>query len=67
MAAIFTPWNTPRRPYNSHKWIQGMDVVRDETLFTDHARFWGDRIAAVVADSREAAETAVRRIRIQYQ
>jgi xanthine dehydrogenase molybdenum-binding subunit len=66
VAAIFTPWNTPRRPYNSHKWIQGMDVVRDETLFTDHARFWGDRIAAVVADSREAAEAAARRIRIQY-
>ena len=67
VVAIFTPWNTPQIPYNSHKWIEGMEVVKDELLFTDHVRFVGDRIAAVVASSREAAEAALRLIGVEYE
>ncbi len=67
VVAIFTPWNTPRNPYNSHKWIEGMEVIEDELLFTDHVRFQGDRIAAVVASSREVAEAAVRLIEVEYE
>ena len=67
VVAIFTPWNAPATPYNSHKWIEGMEVIKDELLFTDHVRFFGDRIAAVVAESREIAEAAARLIRVEYE
>src|SRR5512145_435206 len=58
VVAVFTHANTPETRYNSHKWIEGLEVVKDESLFTDHPRFHGDRIAAVVAETREIAERA---------
>jgi xanthine dehydrogenase molybdenum-binding subunit len=67
VVAIFTPWNAPRQPYNSHKWIEGMEVIKDELLFNDHVRFFGDRIAAVVAETREIAEAAARLIQVEYE
>ena len=67
VVAIFTAANSPGHAYNSHKWIEGMEVVKDETLFTDHVRFCGDRIAAVVAETREIAEAAVRLITVEYE
>lgn len=67
VVGIFTPANTPATRYNSHKWIEGLEVVKDETLFTDHPRFHGDRVAAVVAETRAAAEQAAKLIRIAYE
>ena len=67
VAAVFTAAHCPAHPYNSHKWIEGMEVVKDETFFTDHVRFHGDRIAAVVAESREIAEAAARLVEIEYE
>ena len=67
VVAIFTAANSPGHRYNSHKWIEGMEVVKDETLFTDQVRFCGDRIAAVVAESREIAEAAARLITVEYE
>ena len=67
VVAIFTPQDAPRIPYNSHKWIEGMAVVKDEVLFTDHVRFHGDRVAAVVATSRAAAEEAARMVKVEYE
>ena len=67
VVAIFTAADTPGHRYNSHKWIEGMEVVKDETLFTDRVRFCGDRIAAVVATSRAVAEAAVRLIEVEYE
>jgi xanthine dehydrogenase molybdenum-binding subunit len=67
VVAIYSAFNTPRLPYNSHKWIEGMAVIKDETLFSDHVRFCGDRIAAVVATSRKIAETAARLIKVEYE
>jgi xanthine dehydrogenase molybdenum-binding subunit len=64
---IFTADDVPAHPYNSHKWIEGMEVFKDETLFTRQARFHGDRIAAVVAESRDAAEAAARLVQVEYQ
>lgn len=66
VVAVFTHRNSPRTAYNSHKWLEGLEVVKDEQLFTDHVRYHGDRIAAVVAETRDIAERAVRLIRVEY-
>ncbi len=67
VVAVFTHVNAPGQRYNSHKWIEGLEVVKDETLFTDHPRFHGDRVAAVVAETQAAAERAASLIRIDYE
>jgi CO/xanthine dehydrogenase Mo-binding subunit len=65
--AVFTYKNSPATQYNSHKWIDGMEVVADERLFTEKVRFCGDRIAAVVAVDRQTAERAVKLIEVEYE
>jgi CO/xanthine dehydrogenase Mo-binding subunit len=40
---------------------------RDETLFSEHVRFVGDRVAAVVATSQAIAEAAVALIAVEYE
>jgi CO/xanthine dehydrogenase Mo-binding subunit len=65
--AVFTYKNSPATQYNSHKWIDGMEVVADERLFTEKVRFCGDRIAAVVAADRQTAERAVKLIEVEYE
>ncbi|MEI7463659.1 MAG: molybdopterin cofactor-binding domain-containing protein, partial [Candidatus Taylorbacteria bacterium] len=67
VVAIFTYADAPGNAYNSHKWLEGLEVVKDETLFTDHVRFHGDRIGAVVAETKEIAERAVRLITVVYE
>lgn len=64
---IFTSKNSPGTLYNSYKWFVGLDVLKDERLFTDHAKFVGDRIAAVVAKDRYTAERAVELIEVEYE
>lgn len=64
---VFTYKNSPDTLYNSHKWIDGLSVLKDERLFTDRVRYYGDRIAAVVAVDRETAEQAVRLIEVEYE
>lgn len=65
--AVFTYKNSPDNRYNSHKWISGMEVVKDERLFTDKVRYYGDRVAAVVATDKYTAEKAVRLIEVEYE
>lgn len=65
--AVFTYKNSPANLYNSHKWISGMEVVKDERLFTDKVRYYGDRVAAVVAVDKLTAEKAVRLIEVEYE
>lgn len=64
---VFTSKNSPDTLYNSHKWIDGMDILKDERLFSDRARFFGDRMAAVVAVDRETAERAARLVEVEYE
>ena len=67
VCGVFTYKNSPDTLYNSHKWIDGMNVLKDERLFTDHVRFYGDRIAAVVARDKGTAERAARLIEVKYE
>lgn len=65
--AVFTYKNSPDNLYNSHQWISGLEVVKDEHLFTDKVRFYGDRVAAVVAEDKHTAEKAVKLIEVEYE
>lgn len=67
VVGVFTYQNSPGNLYNVHKWMEGIEVLRDERLFTDHVRHHGDRIAAVVAETEEAAEKAASLIEITYK
>ena len=64
---IYTHENTPKGLYNSHKWFAGLEVLKDERMFTDKVRFVGDRVACVVAQDRETAERAAGLLEIQYE
>ncbi|SDJ98272.1 xanthine dehydrogenase family protein molybdopterin-binding subunit [Natronincola ferrireducens] len=65
--AVYTYKNSSDTLYNSHKWIEGLEVIKDERLFTDVVRFYGDRIGAVVAEKKEIAEEAIKLIKVQYE
>ncbi len=64
---VFTYKNSPVNMYNSHKWIDGLEVVKDECLFSEKIRYYGDRVAAVVAIDKQTAERAVRLIEVEYE
>ncbi|SHD76380.1 xanthine dehydrogenase family protein molybdopterin-binding subunit [Schnuerera ultunensis] len=64
---IFTYDNSPKILYNAHKWMSGMDEVLDQYLFTDKVRFYGDRVAAVVATNDKIAKMAADLIEVEYE
>lgn len=63
VAAVLTFENTPSVQYNRGRVRATEEAPDQETLFTRHVRFVGDRIAAVVAESPEIARQAVSLIR----
>lgn len=65
--AVLHPGNTTTKQYNRFRNQVGQVVIEDERIFTDKPRFIGDRVAAVVATSREIAEEARKLIRVNYQ
>jgi len=64
---VYTWRNTPEIKYNSAVFYPGQNDLEDEKLFTDHPKYVGDRIAAVVADSEEAAEEGLNRLKVLYE
>lgn len=64
---VFTPSDSPRVKYNSHKWYAGHTTVDDELIFTDHPMHVGDRIGAVIATSKRIADQAVQLIDVNYE
>ena len=65
---IYTWENTPDRYYDRGRVsISEKDSVpNQEKLFDRHVRYYGERVAAVAADTPEAAEKACRLIRVEY-
>lgn len=63
---IYTAKNTPDKKYNAFHWYKGKDSLEDEMVLSEEARYYGDRIAAVVAESKEAAERAAELIKVKY-
>lgn len=63
---VYSWFNTPRVRYNSAIFYPGQTDLEDETLFSDHVRYVGDKVAAVVAESEEAAKEGVNKLKVQY-
>ena len=55
---VLTYANTPKKLFNRGRVILNDKMPDQEQLFTDHVRFIGDRIAAVIAENQEIAKKA---------
>lgn len=64
---IYTWENTPDTLYDRGRVAHYEQMPNQERLFDAHVRFWGERVAAVVAVSQEAACRAVDLIQVTYQ
>ncbi|MEI6451559.1 MAG: molybdopterin cofactor-binding domain-containing protein, partial [Actinomycetes bacterium] len=64
---VFSHLNTPADVYCRARLTPEQELCpRDETLFSEHVRFVGDRVAAVVATSQAIAAAAVALIDVEY-
>ena len=65
---VFSHENSPMDRFCRARIHPGQDLAQhDETLFSEHVRFVGDRVAAVVATSRATAEAAAALVEIEYE
>ena len=67
VVAVFWHGDTPHNRYNSSIWVAGQQALEDEEMFPAIVRHVGDRVAAVVAESLDAAEDAARLIAVEYE
>lgn len=63
---IYTAKDVPGILYSAHNWLMDMKEIEDETLLTRQPKYYGDRIAIVVAESQESARVAAGRIKVAY-
>ena len=65
---VFSCFNSPMDRFCRARIHPGQDLApHDETLpFSEHVRFVGDRVAAVVATSRATAEAAAALVEVEY-
>lgn len=65
---VFTYLNTPGKTYSRYRIVPDQEFcLADERLLTDKVRFVGDRVAAVVAISKEIAKQAIALIQVEYE
>lgn len=64
---IYTAADVPEILYSAHNWLMDMHEIEDEPLLTMEPKHDGDRIAFVVAETREAARIAASRIKVAYE
>lgn len=64
---VFTHLNTSKKLFSSYMYFMGQNCPVDERIFTDKVRYVGDRVAGVVATSKEIAEKAVGLIDVEYE
>ena len=68
---ILTCFDVPDLPFPTagHPWSTdpGHQDVADRLLLNRHVRYYGDEVAAVVAENEVAAMQAVRAIRVEYE
>ena len=67
VVGVFSCFDTPDALYSRYRLWPGMErCPADESMFSRHVRFVGDRVAAVVATSQSAATAAARLVRVTY-
>ena len=65
---VFHCFNSPSQQYCRARLTPEQELCpRDETLFSEHVRFVGDRVAAVVATRKDIADAAVALIAVEYE
>ena len=64
---VATCFNSPDVVYNSAKRFIGHDMHPDEQIFPHTVRYYGDRVAAVAADTEAIASKAISLIRVEYE
>ncbi len=67
VVGVFSHLNSPGDNYCRARIYPGQECAIDETLFSEHVRFVGDRVAAVVATSQAIADAAVALIDVEYE
>ncbi len=65
--AVFTHHDAPERLYSSARHEHPTEDPMDTRVLDDVVRFVGQRVAAVVADSEQAAEEGCRRVVVTYE
>ena len=66
VAEVFTHWNSTDKKYNHcRKTTLQQNVPEDKALFTSRARYAGDVIAAVVAETRERQQDMRDRLQLR--
>jgi len=65
--AVLSYENTPNIKYNRGRVRTNQEAPDQETLFTDHVRFVGDRIAAVLAETPEIALKAASLVKFEIE
>lgn len=65
--AVYYYGNTPDKKYDRGRVGAYEEAPFQEKLFDRHVRFYGERVAAVVAESEEIAARACDRIRVTYR
>jgi xanthine dehydrogenase molybdenum-binding subunit len=65
--AVLHCFNTTEKKFNRYRNLHGQQVIEDERVFNDRARFIGDRVACAVAETPEIAREAVRLIEVVYE
>lgn len=65
--AVYTWENTPDKSFDRGTVGYWEDCPNQEKLFSRHLRFYGERVAAVVAETAEIAEYACRLIEVEYE
>ncbi|MBK6468327.1 MAG: molybdopterin-dependent oxidoreductase [Rhodobacter sp.] len=64
---IFHHGNSPANTYNSTIWYEDQEEPEDERMFPEILRHVGDRVAAVVAETPQAARAAAALIVVEYE
>ena len=64
---IFHHGNSPANTYNSTIWFEDQEEPEDERMFPQILRHVGDRVAAVVAETPQAARAAAALIVVEYE
>jgi len=63
---IYQRDNSTQIKFNSQMWFAGQNAVEDQELFPEVVRYIGDTVAAVVAETKEAALAAADLIKAEY-
>lgn len=64
---ILCPQDVPQIKFNCTGFLPSDALIKDEEILTMHARHEGDRIVAIVAESREILKKAMAAVRIEYE